>query len=320
LPIPRSSPAAATPEAIAEAAARLQAGELVAFPTETVYGLGADATSDAAVARLFAAKDRPRINPLIVHLPDAAAVAAIAEQSSLARILAERFWPGPLTLVLRSLSRSPVSLLATAGLPTVAVRVPSHPVAHALLVAVGRPVAAPSANPSGRLSATRAAHVAEALGDRIAMILDGGPTPLGIESTVLDLSGDRPRLLRPGALDRAAIEEVTGPLGAIAADEPRPTAPGRLAVHYAPALPLRIGAGSVGPDEALLAFGPRPLPGAAVVRNLSPDGDLVEAAANLFAMLHELDDPRWVAIAAMPIPEEGLGEAINDRLRRAARR
>jgi L-threonylcarbamoyladenylate synthase len=315
-PTPRSSLVAATPEAIRRAADALLAGRLVVFPTETVYGLGADATNDRAVAAIFAAKARPRINPIIVHVLDLSAAERFARLDERSVALARAFWPGALTLVLARREPCALSLLVSAGLPTVALRAPSHPIARALIAAAGVPIAAPSANPSGRLSPTRAAHVAEALGDRVDLVLDGGPTPLGLESTVIDATSEHPVLLRPGAVPRAAIEAVVGPLaphdGAGA-----PRSPGLLARHYAPRLPLRLEAREVRPAEALLAFGPRVPPGAVAVRNLSPAGDLTEAAANLFAMLHELDRSGAAAIAVMPIPDDGLGEAINDRLRRA---
>ena len=306
---------AADDEAIAEGAARLAAGALVAFPTETVYGLGADATNDGAVARLYAAKERPRINPLIVHFAEARAAADAVEFEAPARRLAAAFWPGPLTMVLRRRAGAPISLLVSAGLETLAVRVPDHPVAGALLRAAPCPVAAPSANRSGALSPTTAAHVAESLGGRVGVILDGGACPLGVESTVVDLSGAAPALLRPGGVPAEDVEAVLGPLAAPADGAPR--SPGMLARHYAPGLPLRLGAREAGPGEALLAFGPA-APAAAA--NLSPAGDVVEAAANLFAMLRALDRPDYRAIAVMPIPESGLGRAINDRLRRAAAR
>ena len=309
-----------TADAIAEAARLLAAGRLVAFPTETVYGLGGDATSDRAVAAIFAAKGRPRFNPLIAHVADRAGAERIARLDERARRLADRFWPGPLTLVLPRRPDGGVSLLATAGLDTVAVRVPAHPVALALLAAFGRPVAGPSANPSGRISPTAAAHVADGLGEAVAMILDGGECRVGVESTVLDLSGPDPVLLRPGGLARAALEETLGhPLAAADAAQPdRPASPGQLLSHYAPDRPVRLGATAVAGDEALLAFGPAVPPGAAAVLQLSAAGDLAEAAANLFAHLRRLDRPGVRAIAVMPIPETGLGEAINDRLRRAA--
>jgi L-threonylcarbamoyladenylate synthase len=321
-----SAPAAATPGAIVRAGEIVQAGGLVAFPTETVYGLGADATNDRAVARIFAAKGRPSFNPLIVHVGDLAAAERLATFDARARRLAARFWPGPLTLVLPRAPASPVSRLATAGLETLAVRVPAHPVAAALLAAAARPLAAPSANPSGRLSPTRAAHVAEGLGAAVDFVLDGGACPGGLESTVLDLTGPAPLLLRPGLVAQAALEAALGaPVAeAPAGDAAAPASPGRLAQHYAPATPLRLDATEVGANEALLAFGPRPPAGAAIALNLSAGGDLVEAAANLFAHLHALDAEArrrgLAAIAAMPVPGSGLGAAIRDRLARAAAR
>lgn len=306
-------------DAIDEAAAILCAGGLVAFPTETVYGLGADATNDRAVAAIFEAKGRPHFNPLIVHLPDAASLEGIVEVDDRARDVAARFCPGPLSLVLPRAKASPVSLLCSAGLDSLAVRVPAHPVATQLLHRVGRPLAAPSANRSGQVSPTRACHVAESLGTRVALILDGGPCSIGLESTVLDLSGRVPVLLRPGAVTGKELESVVGRLREPKADGPHKS-PGRLESHYAPRLPLRLNAKSVGHDEALLAFGPKPPSGAAVTLNLSPKADLSEAAANLFAYLRALDRPELSAIAAMRVPEEGLGVAINDRLTRAAAR
>jgi len=306
----------ATAEAIAEAAALLKAGGLVAFPTETVYGLGADATSEAAVARIFAAKRRPAFNPLISHLPDRAAAQGLAAFDSRARALAAAFWPGALTLVLPRTTDCAIARLTSAGLESVALRVPAHPVAQALLRAVGRPVAAPSANPSGRLSPTRAEHVAAALGGEIDLILDGGACEVGLESTVVGLIGPA-ALLRAGGVTRESIERVVGPLLVPAEGEAAPVSPGRLLSHYAPNLPLRLDATSVRPDEALLAFGPA-IAGGAMTRNLSAGGNLVEAAANLFQMLRELDRPGLAGIAVMPVPEHGLGAAINDRLRRAA--
>lgn len=307
--------------ALAEAAEVLRRGGLVAFPTETVYGLGADATDDRAVVRVFEAKGRPRFNPLIVHVASPDAAAEVAAFDARARELAARFWPGPLTLVLPRSSGCPVSLLASAGLDTVAVRIPDHPVALALFRATGRPVVAPSANRSGAVSPTTAAHVAESLGDAVDLILDGGPCRIGIESTVLDLSGPRPVLLRPGGITAEALERLLGPLdrpaGEVVGDAAR-RSPGMLSRHYAPDRPLRLGATAAEPGEALLAFGPNPPPGATTVLNLSPAGDLAEAAANLFRMLRALDRPPHTGIAVMPIPETGLGAAINDRLRRAA--
>jgi L-threonylcarbamoyladenylate synthase len=307
--------------AIEEAGRLIRAGALVAFPTETVYGLGADATNGRAVAAVFEAKGRPRFNPLIVHVPDLAQAERIAVLSDSARKLAHAFWPGPLTLVLKRRAESGLSDLVSAGLDTLAVRVPAHPVAQALLAAAGRPLAAPSANRSGRVSPTRAEHVADDLGDRVSLILDGGATPHGLESTVLAATDDGAvALLRPGAVPRAAIEAVLaralsqGP----AHDDTRPTSPGQLASHYAPNAALRLGARDVRPGEALLAFGGDVPATEGPLFNLSPSGDLVEAAANLFAALRDLDRSGVGTIAVMPIPEHGLGEAINDRLRRAA--
>jgi L-threonylcarbamoyladenylate synthase len=301
--------------AIARAGAIIRAGGLVAFPTETVYGLGADATNDRAVAAIFAAKGRPQFNPLIVHVPDADTAERLAAFSPLALELARAFWPGALTLVLPKRPGARLSLLVSAGLDTVALRVPQGEIARKLLAAAATPIAAPSANASGRISATTAAHVAEELGDKVEMVLDGGAAALGIESTVISFDSDRAVLLRPGAIPREAIEKITGPL---AAPDDEISSPGQLASHYAPRASLRLDAIDVGPDEALLAFGPHVPPGATAVANLSPSGDLVEAAANLFAMLRSLDASGAKRIAAMPIPEHGLGEAINDRLRRAA--
>jgi L-threonylcarbamoyladenylate synthase len=296
--------------AIAQAGEILRGGGLVAIPTETVYGLGADAANGEAVAAIFAAKQRPSFNPLIVHVPDIAQAMRHAEFSPLALKLAEAFWPGALTLVLPRRSDCALSLLVSAGLNSVALRVPVHEIAHALLVEAGVPVAAPSANPSGRVSPTMAAHVAEGLGGRIDFILDGGPTPLGLESTIIGFDGGAPLLLRPGALPREAIEAVAGPLRAPHAGTI--ASPGQLRSHYAPQAGVRLNARQAGADEVLLGFGPAT--GAAL--NLSPRGDLGEAAANLFAMLRALDGPKTIAVS--PIPETGLGEAINDRLRRAA--
>jgi L-threonylcarbamoyladenylate synthase len=306
---------------IAAATRLLVAGDLVAFPTETVYGLGGDATSDRAVARIFEAKGRPHFNPLIVHFPDADSARAQVAFDERAHRLAERFWPGALTLVLPRRRDCAVSLLASAGLDSLAVRVPRHTVARALLVACGRPIAAPSANASGKISPTTAEHVARSLGTNVAMILDGGRCPIGIESTVLDLTGAMPVLLRPGGVTSEELTDVVGALAAReVADDAAPKSPGMLASHYAPELPLRLDAHDVRPREALLAFGAWSIAGAAALENLSPGGDLVEAAANLFAMLRALDRPGLAGIAVMPIPDRGLGRAINDRLRRAAAR
>jgi L-threonylcarbamoyladenylate synthase len=310
-------------EGIARAAALLRAGEVVAFGTETVYGLGADATNAAAVAAVFAAKGRPQFNPLICHFFSAEAAFAQVVANDAARRLAAAFWPGPLTLVLPRTGDCPVALLAGAGLETLAVRVPAHPVAAKLLRAFGGPVAAPSANPSGGISPTRAAHVLAGLSGRIAAVLDSGPCAVGVESTVLDLSGAEPVLLRPGGVPLAALEAVIGPVRRgvpIGADQTL-RGPGMLESHYAPGLAVRLNATSVAADEALLAFG-EPLAGAGAVFQLSARGDVTEAAVNLFEGLHGLDAQGTarglVRIAVMPVPETGLGAAINDRLRRAA--
>ncbi len=309
----------ATDEAIGAAAEHLRAGRLVAFPTETVYGLGADATNGHAVAGIFAAKGRPHFNPLIVHLPDLAHAEAHAVLTPLARRLADAFWPGPLTLVLDKRAASGLSDLVTGGLTTLALRVPDHPVARALLAATQRPLAAPSANRSGRISPTQAVHVAADFGDEVAMILDGGATAHGLESTVIDARGAHPILLRPGAVTAETIEAVLGEKVLRADIEAeRPNAPGQLASHYAPAAHVRLGASDVRAGEALLAFGANVPATDGTVINLSPTRDLTEAAANLFAALRALDVGGVATIAVMPIPEHGLGEAINDRLRRAA--
>lgn len=311
---------AASPEAIKRAARLLRAGELVAFPTETVYGLGADARDGRAVARIFEAKGRPRFNPLIVHVTDLAEAERIALVGDAARALAQWFWPGPLTLVMRARPGSGISELATAGLDTIAVRVPSHPIALALLSASGLPIAAPSANISGHVSPTLAAHVAADLGDRVSLILDGGPCRHGLESTIVEASGDGIVLLRAGAVTAGEIEAASGrKLVRDSGDAGvRPSAPGQLESHYAPRARLRLDAARAEPGEALLAFGPRPAQHDGPMFNLSPAGDLLEAAASLFAALRELDRPDVTAIAVMAIPETGLGEAINDRLRRGA--
>ncbi len=312
----------ATPQGIARAAELLCSGHLVAFGTETVYGLGADATDNRAVSRVFDAKGRPHFNPLISHYPDAEAAFAHVVASDTARALAKAFWPGPLTMVLPRRVTCPVSLLAGAGLDTLAVRVPADATANALLRACGRPIAAPSANRSGEVSPTTAFHVAAGLSGRIDAILDSGPCPVGVESTVLDLSGARPFLLRPGGVTREAIEAVVGPIQqglTLAAAEATRTlrSPGMLLSHYAPGLPVRLGATDVAGNEALLAFGD-PLPGAGLVYQLSATSDLVEAASRLFDGLRSLDRPGLVGIAVMAIPPAGLGFAINDRLERAA--
>ena len=307
---------------IARAAALLRGGGLVAFATETVYGLGADATDPRAVAAVFTAKQRPNFNPLISHYPDAEAAFADVAANPMARALAAEFWPGPLTLVLPRLPGCKVSLLAAAGLDTCAVRVPAHAVAQRLLHAVGRPVAAPSANHSGAVSPTTAEHVLDGLAGRIDAVLDSGACAVGVESTVLDLSAPAPILLRPGGVTREAIEAIIGKLASPPQHAPADLrSPGLLASHYAPSLPVRLRARNVAADEALLAFG-KPLPGAAAIFQLSHAADLAEAACRLFAGLRELDDAArrlgLARIAVMEVPNSGLGLAINDRLQRAA--
>jgi L-threonylcarbamoyladenylate synthase len=311
--------------AVAKAAQCLAEGGLVAFPTETVYGLGADAANPAAIARLYQAKGRPAFNPLIAHVGDIAAARRIARFDAPAMALAQAFWPGPLTLVLPKTRDCPVADLATAGLDTVAVRVPSHPVALAILRAFGGPVVAPSANLSGHVSPTSAAHVLSDLAGRIDLIVDGGPVEVGVESSIVGCF-EQPMLLRPGGLPRGDIERVLGrallqPPTEAGSDSSQPLAPGMLASHYAPRTKVRLDAMRIEPGEALLAFGPDAVPGvdaATCVMNLSERGDLDEAAANLFGYLRALDARAARAIAVMPVPHHGLGEAINDRLRRAA--
>jgi L-threonylcarbamoyladenylate synthase len=311
--------------AVAKAARCLTEGGLVVFPTETVYGLGADATQAPAIARLYEAKGRPSFNPLIAHVADLAAARKIARFDATATRLAEAFWPGPLTLVLPKTDECPVAELATAGLDTVAIRVPAHGIAQDILRAFGGAVVAPSANISGHVSPTTAAHVASDLTGRIDLILDGGPVEVGVESTIVACF-DVPMLLRPGGLPREQIEGVLGhalqrlPEDAVN-DDAQPLAPGMLASHYAPRTPVRLNATSVGPDEALLSFGNAGIAEAntaKAVMNLSAACDLAEAAANLFGYLRALDAKATRTIAVMPVPHHGLGEAINDRLRRAA--
>ena len=308
---------AATPENVRRAAEALAAGEIVALPTDTVYGLGANALDSAAVAKVFAAKERPRFNPLIVHVTGIEAAEAYAEINDLARRLIAAFWPGPLTLVLPRRADCTLSDLVSAGLETVALRSPSHPVARALLEAAGIPIAAPSANRSGRISPTSAADVEAEFGRQEILILDGGPSKLGLESTVLGFDGDEAIPLRLGAVPRDDIEALVGrPLQKPQADAPK-SSPGQLAAHYAPRTPLRLDTRQPRPGEAFLAFGPDTPPFSGPTINLSPPGDLAEAAAKFFAALRSLDGSGAGAIAVMPIPDEGLGEAINDRLRRA---
>lgn len=305
---------------IGEAVQILREGGLVAFPTETVYGLAGNATNDRAIAEIFAVKGRPQFNPLIIHVPNVIVARQIAIFDGRADAIAARFWPGPLSLVLKRQKDCPISLLASAGLDSIALRVPAHELALDLLRRIGVPLAAPSANRSGRISPTKAAHVREELGSRIAAILDGGACEIGVESTVLDLSGPHPSILRPGGVTQDEIEEIIGEL-ALPGSEPTivPRSPGMLASHYAPNLKVRLNATSARRGEALLAFGPaEPPSGFAEVKSLSADGDLNEAAANLFSLLRSLDCAAFTGIAVMPIPERGLGIAINDRLRRAA--
>lgn len=305
----------ANAQSIAKATELLHAGKLVAFPTETVYGLGADATNDRAVAAIYAAKGRPQFNPLIIHVAHQKDLNNLVEWNETAQLVASQFWPGPLTLVLPRKKNSPVSLLASAGMDTLAVRIPSHPVARQLLEAFQKPIAAPSANASGKLSPTTPLHVAESLGDKVDMILAGGKSQIGIESTVVNLTSSKPTLLRPGGITQEQLEKVIGKIEQTSATQEQPLSPGMLESHYAPNLPLRLNADSALPNEALLAFGPAM---AKAQLNLSQTGDLEEAAANLFAMLRQLDQPQWRGIAVMPIPMMGLGVAINDRLKRAS--
>jgi L-threonylcarbamoyladenylate synthase len=307
---------------IARAARILRDGGLVAFPTETVYGLGADATRAEAVAGIYAAKERPRFNPLIAHVPSLAAAQEYGRLSGAALALAESFWPGPLTLVVPVADECAVSDLARAGLDSVGLRVPAHPVAQALLEQVGRPVAAPSANRSGRVSPTDADHVLADLHGRIHAVLDGGPAQVGVESTIVACLGELPVLLRPGGVAREDIERVIGrPLATGHESGAKPLAPGMLASHYAPRARVRLKAHAIQSGEAALLFGPHPPSGlerAAMALNLSSSGDLAEAAANLFSYLRRLDACGAATIAVTPVPGAGLGEAINDRLRRAA--
>lgn len=305
---------------LTRAAEQLNNGGLVAFPTETVYGLGGDATNPTAVAAIFEAKARPTFNPLIVHVKDLSAAEALGVFDATARTIARTFWPGPLSIVVPRQKNGAVCDLACAGGDTVALRVPAHPVAQALLEKADLPLAAPSANPSGRLSPTTAQHVAEGFPGSDILIVDGGPCPLGLESTVVACTADGAvRLLRNGAVSREDLARHVGNIDdATEPDGDTLPSPGMLARHYAPRIPLRLDAQTVEPDEALLAFGPNGPAGATMTLNLSTTGDLKEAAANLFAMLHELEQSGARRIAAMPVPEGGLGRAINDRLRRGA--
>jgi L-threonylcarbamoyladenylate synthase len=301
------------------AAQLLRQGKLVAFPTETVYGLGADATNDAAVAAIYAAKGRPKFNPLIAHVGSLAQAQALGIFNADAERLARKFWPGPLTLVMPRRADCPVSMLASAGLDSIALRVPSHDIAQKLIARSGKPIVAPSANPSGSISPTLASHVRERLQERVAMVLDGGPCPVGIESTIVKCMGGEPVLLRPGGISTSEIEAVLGkPLLLETMKAGQPDAPGQLEQHYAPRAKVILDVVWPRFDVGLLAFGPQVPQHPGPVRNLSASGDVEEAAANLFRMMHELDATGVETIAVMPIPQEGLGQAINDRLARAA--
>lgn len=305
---------APTPPNISEACRLLSQGEVIGMPTETVYGLAGDATQDHAVARIFAVKNRPTFNPLILHVASGEEAETWVDISLEAQALMELFWPGPLTLVLPRKPECPISFLASAGLDTLAIRCPAHPVAGRLLQEFGRPLAAPSANRSMHISPTSAQDVEESLGNQIPLILDGGRCEVGLESTILDLSEEIPILLRPGGILQEALEGVVGPIHTVRKDSPV-KAPGMMRRHYAPHRPLRLNATGFRPGEAILGFGPTDAP---VTLNLSPRGDLTEAAANLFRMMRQLDTDPYTAIAVVPIPSLGLGVAINDRLQRAA--
>jgi len=310
------SPAMVMPadaSAIALAAARLQAGELVALPTETVYGLAARADSAEAVARIYRAKGRPDFNPLIVHVPDLARAETIACFDERARKLAARFWPGPLTLVLPLRDGAGIAPAVTAGLPTIALRCPAHPVMRAVLIESGLPLAAPSANRSGGVSPTRAAHVAASLGSAVGLVLDGGTARTGIESSIVALREQGWSLLRPGPVSAEQIAECLEESSDVTASTGRIEAPGQLASHYAPGKPVRLNAGEAGVDEFHIGFGP-----VAGTVSLSPSGDLAEAASRLYECLHQAAAAEQPLIAVAPVPEEGIGAAINDRLRRAA--
>lgn len=311
-----------TDDAISRAALQLRDGQLVVIPTETVYGLAANAENDRAVTRIFEAKGRPSFNPLIVHVPNVAMAEHYGIFNAEAHLMADHFWPGPLTLVVKRRPDSPVSHLATAGLDTVALRMPRHPVAQALLARLEFGLAAPSANRSGRISPTTADHARDELGDQAAAVLEGGPCEIGLESTVCAVMENGVTLLRLGSVTREMIEAKTGLKLSLFSghDDHAPRAPGMLLKHYAPRLKLRINVTKAEEGEALLAFGPKPLPGAKAMLNLSERGDLSEAAANLFAHLRALDREEFTGIAVMPVPENGIGAAINDRLRRACER
>ncbi|HBM91294.1 MAG TPA: threonylcarbamoyl-AMP synthase [Rhodospirillaceae bacterium] len=306
-------------ESLYLAAQNLRLGKLVAFPTETVYGLGGDATNDRAIASIYAAKGRPQFNPLIVHIADKKEAPDLVIWNKSAEKLADTFWPGPLTLVLSRAPDSPIALLASAGLDTIAIRCPDHPIAQQLIEQTQRPLAAPSANASGKLSTTCAQHVQDSLGEDVSLILDGGPCPVGVESTVLDMTSKPPTLLRHGGVTKEQLEAYLGEIQESLHDESAPKSPGMLLSHYAPTIPLRLDAQTASEEEAVLLFGDEEkVKGGGVRLNLSAKGDLTEAAANLFAMLHQLDQEKFKGIAVAPIPQTGLGAAINDRLRRAA--
>jgi len=309
----------ATPQNIILAAQAIKKGEIVALPTETVYGLGADATCATAVNKIFTAKGRPRFNPLIVHVASMTAALEIATFAPLAQCLAETFWPGPLTLVLPLRPGAIIPDVTVAGLATIALRMPAHPVAQCLIEAAGCPIAAPSANISGHVSATTAAHVASDFGADLAIVLDAGPAVHGLESTIIDATGDMPVVLRPGSITNTQIKACAGEIGRdLKKQNSNPVAPGQLASHYAPHCAVRLAATHAAPGEALLAFGANTPQHDGPMINLSPTGDLTEAASNLFASLRRLDATGPSGIAVMPIPEDGLGIAINERLKRAA--
>ncbi|MBN9343503.1 MAG: threonylcarbamoyl-AMP synthase [Caedibacter sp. 38-128] len=303
-----------------KAAYLLQQGNLVAIPTETVYGLAANAFLDQAVAKIYSLKNRPNFNPLIIHCKDLKMAQEIGIFNDYAFKLAEVFWPGPLTIVLPLNPNAPVSKLATAGLKTVALRIPAHPMTLKILELAGIPLAAPSANPSESISPTSASHVEKAFKkiDGLSMIIDGGACDVGLESTIIDLSEENPILLRPGKITRENLSSFIGEFSNNTLEARHPKAPGQLKRHYAPSIPLKMDVHEVNERQALLAFGPSPLLSAKKTLNLSPTADLIEAAANLFTMLHELDDSKFESIAVMPIPQQGIGIAINDRLSRAA--
>lgn len=302
---------------LTQAAERLKQGEVVAFPTETVYGLGADATNDEAVAKIYTLKNRPQFNPLITHVKDLETAEQYGTFTPLARKLADLFWPGPLTLIVPLKPSSPLSKLVTAGLSTVGLRVPHHKTALALLAETDLPLAAPSANPSGRLSPTDAGHVTKLFSNTELAILPGETSSIGLESTIIDMTQEKPVILRYGGLSIDELRKVIPDIS-FAEVSDKVTSPGQLLRHYAPRIPLRLNATEVHQDEALLAFG-KALPTSGPCLNLSPQGDLLEAASHLFSYLHELEEHADISgIAVMPIPHEGLGYAINDRLKRGA--